>query len=336
MRREIVDTIPERLERYLATKLPDVRDIRISNLFRCPSGNSRAMWFFDADWTGDAPVSKTLTLRTNESTCFCEPEVSLEKEFRVYRTLEGTAVPVISNYWYEDDPSWFGDSFVIRERMEGVETSVNGVPQEVKEAVLENFIEVLAAQHLLDWRQLGLDWLGVPAGPETCADELLETWIGVFCRDQVAPDPLLTAAAKQLRAMPKPAANRISLLQGQVGPNQLLWKDGKVLATLDWESCFLGDPISDLAFLTMNLEAHVAAEFVDSLFERYSALTGIPVERDHVAYYRKFQSFWCTVVTATGFSRFHTHVMPTVETLRLSTLLSRPFVHRLEQLVTGR
>lgn len=131
MRADLVDAIPERLRRYLASRLPNVRDVRIENLFRSPSGNSRAMWFFDADWTGDAPVSKTLTLRTNETTCFREPEVSLEKEFRVYRALEGTAVPVIRNYWYETDPAWFGEPFVIRERMEGVQTTVNGAPQEL-------------------------------------------------------------------------------------------------------------------------------------------------------------------------------------------------------------
>jgi aminoglycoside phosphotransferase (APT) family kinase protein len=335
VRRDIAASIPERLQRYLATKLPEVHDIRVGNLFRCPSGNSRAMWFFDAVWTGEAPISKTLALRTNESTCFREPEVSLEKEFRVYRTLEGTSVPTIRNYWYESDPEWFGEPFVIRERMEGVEATMNGAPQEVKEAVLESFIEVLAAQHLLDWRKLGLDWLGAPSSLESCAEELLETWIGVFRRDQVCPDPLLAAAAAELRAMPKPVASRVSLAQGQVGPNQLLWLDGKVLATLDWESCFLGDPISDLAFLAMNSQAHVDAAFLDHLFDRYATLTGIPVDPDSLAYYTRFQSFWCAVVTATGFGRFHTGEMRKVETLRLSTLLSRPFVHRLEHIVTG-
>ena len=334
MRREIVQSIAERLQRYLATKLPEVRDVQIGNLLRCPSGNSRAMWFFDADWTGHAPVSKTLALRTNESTCFREPEVSLEKEFRVYRALEGTQVPVVSNYWYESDPVWFGEPFVVRERMEGVQSTINGAPREVVETVLESFIEVLAAQHLLDWQQLGLDWLGVPSSTESCAQEILDTWISVFRRDQVWPDPLLAAAAAELRAMTKPAASRISLLQGQVSPNQLLWRDGKIMASLDWETSFLGDPISDLAYLAMTAQAHVDGGFLDYLFDRYTTLTGISVQPQNLAYYMKFQSFWCAVVASTGIGRFHTSEMRRVETLRLSTLLSRPFVHRLEQLVT--
>lgn len=157
----------------------------------------------------------------------------------------------------------------------------------------------------------------------------------MFRRDQVCPDPLLAAAAAQLRAIPKPVASRISLVQGQVGPNQLLWRDGKVLATLDWESCFLGDPISDLAFLTMNARAHVDASFIDHLFIRYSRLTGVEITTESLAYYTRFQSFWAAAVTATGFGRFQTGEMRKVETLRLSTLLSRPFVRRLEHLVTG-
>jgi aminoglycoside phosphotransferase (APT) family kinase protein len=291
------------------------------------------MWFFDVDWSGDTPLSKTLALRLDESTCFKEPEVSLEKEYRVYRALEGTPVPVIANYWYESDPTWFGQPFVVRERMTGVQAGVNHATQEEKQAVLEGLIETLAAQHQLDWHALGLEWLGVPESAETCASDLLETWIAVFRRDQVVPDPLLAAAARQLRSLPKPVASRIVLVQGQVGPNQVLWRDGKVVASLDWESCFLGDPVSDLAYLSMTAAPHVDRAFLSHLYQRYSTLTGLPVPAESLAYYQRFQSFWCGVVARTAFGRYVSGDLPNLETLRLATVLSRPFVRRLESLV---
>src|SRR5271155_5305348 len=125
MNRDVVDAIPDALHRYLSAQLPQVSDVQIGPVTRSPGGSSRAMYFFDAGWTGDAPVSKTLALRMDESSTFKEPEISLRREFRVYRALMGSTVPVIDNYWYEDDPSWLGQPFVIRERIENVHTSID-------------------------------------------------------------------------------------------------------------------------------------------------------------------------------------------------------------------
>ena len=97
MDRDVVDAIPDALARYLSARLPQVSDVRIGPVTRSAGGSSRAMYFFDADWTGEAPVSKTLALRMDESSTFKEPEISLYREFRVYRALMGTTVPVIGN-----------------------------------------------------------------------------------------------------------------------------------------------------------------------------------------------------------------------------------------------
>jgi aminoglycoside phosphotransferase (APT) family kinase protein len=333
--RAVVEAIPDGLQRYLSAKLPQVQDVQIGPVTRSPGGSSRAMYFFDAEWTGAAPLAKTLALRLDESSTFKEPEISLLKEFRVYRALARTAVPVIENYWYEDDPSWFGQPFVIRERVDGVHTNIDDATPAQRQEVLERFVEIIAAQHSLDWRELGLDFLGVPQSPESFPEELLDKWVRVFRRDQVWPDPVTAAGIARLRrALPKRVAKTV-LLQGQVGPNQILWRDGVVLASLDWESAMLGDPMSDLAYFSLACRPLVGDEFVDHLLERYSGLTGTPVERESFAFYLGFQTLWASTVATTSINHFVNRETPRLEPLRASVVRTRPFMRRFVEFVTG-
>ena len=335
MNRDVVDAIPDALHRYLSARLPQISNMHIGPVTRSPGGSSRAMYFFDAGWTGDAAVSKTLALRMDESSTFKEPEISLYREFRVYRALMGSTVPVIDNYWYEDDPSWLGQPFVIRERIEDVHTSIDFASTDEKQTVLENFIEIIAAQHSLDWRALGLEWLGAPRTPDSFPGELLEKWVRVFRRDQLAPDPLAVAGIAELRRQLPTHVSRVVLLQGQVGPNQILWRDGKIVASLDWESVMLGDPMADLAYFSLACRPHVGDEFVEHLLERYSELTGTPVQRESFAFYTGFQLFWSSVVATTALNYFCTRKPPRVEPLRAAMVRTRSMTRRFENLVTG-
>jgi aminoglycoside phosphotransferase (APT) family kinase protein len=333
--RDVVDAIPEVLRRYLSARLPQVSDVRIGPVSRSAGGSSRAMYFFDADWSGDAPVAKTLALRMDESSTFKEPEISLLREYRVYRALMPTTVPVVANYWYEDDPAWLGQPFVVRERMDGVQTSIDSASMEEKRAVLENLIEIIAAQHSLDWRALGLEWLGAPRTPDSFPAELLEKWVRVFRRDQLEADPLTVAGIAALRRQLPSGVSKVVLLQGQVGPNQVLWRGGKILASLDWESVMLGDPMADLAYFSIACRPHVPDEFIEHLLQRYSDLTGTPVRRESLAFYTRYQLFWSSVVATTSLNYFATRNPPRLEPLRAATVRTRPMLRRFENAVTG-
>src|SRR5262249_19511737 len=139
--------LPDVLARYLSDRLPEAGRITVSDVSRASIGNSRPMWFFDADFEHEVPVSSALVLRMDQTSCFREPEISLEREFEVYRALHGTPVPVVANYWYENDLSWFGQAFVIRQRLDDVETSFDKMSIDIKHRVLTNFVDILAAQH---------------------------------------------------------------------------------------------------------------------------------------------------------------------------------------------
>ena len=68
-----------------------------------------------------------------------------------------------ANYWYERDPSWAGEDFVIRERVEG-DTNFRDLSAGSQRAILDHFVELLAIQHNLDWESMGLAFLGTASG----------------------------------------------------------------------------------------------------------------------------------------------------------------------------
>ena len=48
-------------------------------------------------------------------------------------------------------------------------------------------------------------------------------------------------------AWPFPRPNPPALLHGDYWPGNILWKDGRLAAVIDWEDACLGDPLVDLA-----------------------------------------------------------------------------------------
>ena len=46
---------------------------------------------------------------------------------------------------------------------------------------------------------------------------------------------------------PLPHRNPAVLLHGDFWPGNTLWRDGKLVAVIDWEDAALGDPLADLA-----------------------------------------------------------------------------------------
>ena len=309
---ETISQLSEVLSDYLSSRLPDHPHVTVTNVKRSHLGGSRAMWSFDADWDGELAISKSLALRADESTCFREPEISLEKEYRVYKALEGTVIPVPKNYWYEGDTRWIGQPFVIREWMNGVEsafTEKNTVEQ--KRALLDHFVEILAAQHTLNWQDLDLDWLGVPRDTADCAPTVLDRWEKVVHRELLEPYPLMTAAMKWLRSNIPDEVDRIVLNQGQVGPGQFLFRDDRVVASLDWESAYLGDPMSDIAYFCLQVRLHVG-DYTEHLLKRYSNLTSIPIRPDNIRFYTVFHVYWGGAACLVAINKFANGLMPSI------------------------
>ena len=96
-------------------------------------------------------------------------------------------------------------------------------------------------------------------------------------------DPLLTLARRWAHTRVPDTARGACLVQGDCGPDQFLFVDGRVSAIIDWELAHVGDPMVDLGAMRLR-ECIYPAGMFPHVLERYRAL-GMPVDEQAIRYY---------------------------------------------------
>jgi aminoglycoside phosphotransferase (APT) family kinase protein len=150
-------------------------------------------------------------------------------------------------------------------------------------AVLERMVEL----HALDWRALDLPSL--PGRADTMEGSmagqlaLLERWLAWA---DPGPLPLVSQGLQWLRETP-PQASRLSLLWGDARPGNIIFRDDRAAAVLDWELATIGRPEFDLFYLLYQAEVTAEREGMprlpglpdrDSTLSRYAQLVGRKLE----------------------------------------------------------
>jgi hypothetical protein len=153
--------------------------------------------------------------------------------------------------------------------------------------VAQDFMRNLATVHRLDPRDLGIDALG-PV--RTAREHALERIEGIRWRG-TAPDgsmdPLLRLSCDWLERNVPDYDGPVVLVQGDTGPGNFMYQDGKVTAVVDWELSHWGDPMDDIAWVSLRTVQDTFTHLPDRVAE-YSALSGHAIDDKRVWYYRLF------------------------------------------------
>ncbi len=152
-------------------------------------------------------------------------------------------------------------------------------------SIAQDFIRHLAALHALDVHALGL----APENDtrtlaELVASQLDEMTALLEFRGGV-PDALLGLALAWLRANVPDHEGRPVLVQGDTGPGNFMYDDDHVSAIVDWELAHLGDPMDDLAWVSLR---SVQDPFPDlpERFAEYERASGQQIDLGRIRYYR--------------------------------------------------
>ena len=234
-----------------------------------------------------------LVLRCEAGSSFTGTEVSPAKEAVVYRALADTPVPVPRVVGLAP-----GDAALLMERVRGT-SDLSGLDEAHRDATMRSFVDALSALHNLDVDALSLPGFARPRTPEEHARLDLEMW-GRLAEDGVQNlDPLVLFAGTWLVARAPSTVSRTVLVQGDTGPGNFVFDHDEVTGIVDWEFAHLGDPMDDWAWLDMR----AAGNELHALQERYTRLTGIPIDEDRVRYYRAAVDYRCAVTTSLAVSR---------------------------------
>ena len=258
--------------------IEDVTGGHVVRTDRRPAGARKEAWYIDVERDG---ALDELFLRIDQSgTDPARDPWTLQREAVVYLALQDTEVPVpqvIAVHPVEQamlsrrlvGENWFAR---IRDPDEQLSTA-------------QDFITKLAALHRLDVQALDLPGFPKPTSVADAVHAELDELESVLDARGGAVDPATRFTLEWLRRnVPSPAVP-VVLVQGDTGPGNFMYRDGKVVAVVDWELAHLGDPMDDIAWLSLRAVQEPFTHLPDRLAE-YEALTGNTIDEQRVWYYR--------------------------------------------------
>ena len=248
----------------------------VTGATRIPGGGMREGWFVDAG-------GKQLFLRRSpgplpQNTAFHRLGTEAEVVAALHRA--GVRVPEV----YAVHPT---REAVLLERIAGDTWFYLIKDHDEQVRVAQDFIRSLARIHTLKPEELGIDALGPVRSAREHALERIEGIRSRATRADGSMDPLVRLSADWLEAHVPDYDGPVVLVQGDTGPGNFLYRDGRVTAVLDWELCHWGDPMDDIAWLSLRSVQDTFTYLPDRLRE-YGELSGHRLDEDRVWYYRVF------------------------------------------------
>jgi aminoglycoside phosphotransferase (APT) family kinase protein len=267
--------LPEDLVSWVEATL----DGRLVAADRKPGGGRKEAWFIDVERSDGAVATCFLRYDRSDPSRTKDPW-TLHREATVYLALQDMPVPV---------PRVLGVHPVyqamLAERVPGENWFSRITDATEREATAYDFMTKLAALHALDAATLDLP--GFPK-VETVADavhEELDEWDRILDQRGVVPDPALALSLRWLRSNIPEYEGPPVLVQGDTGPGNFMYVDGRVTAIVDWELAHLSDPLDDIAWLSLRATQEPFGHFPTRVRE-YEALSGNRVDEVRVRYYR--------------------------------------------------
>jgi aminoglycoside phosphotransferase (APT) family kinase protein len=282
--------VAEPVAAWLAPRL-GVERVELRDLRRHTEGWSWHTYTFTAAWRDDgAERTRGFALRREPEDGLLAP-YDIRGQYELHRLLaERSDVPVPALHWLELDPSVLGMPFYVMERVEGI-VPVQWRPDDprafpdgaTRRAVGQEFVDVLAGVHSVDWRDSGV--APGPDDPRSAPLAEIDRWRRFYEDAVLVEVPLLREALTWLGANPA-CSGRLALCHGdyRIG-NFMLGAGHRIVAVFDWELAHVSDPVEDIAWAGLGLfrgrsplYSHLLPE--REFLDRYESRTGLAVEPD--------------------------------------------------------
>jgi aminoglycoside phosphotransferase (APT) family kinase protein len=255
-RRSRTDLVP-RIEAWLRARVGGRAEITIAPREAEGGGFSSDLYFVEVSGgTVGERERGSWVLRRERTQDSLFPLADFSAESQIQQALgRNGSVPVPDILWVEDDRAVLDGRFYVMERIHGDALPhlndrgwVAEASPRQREALWREGLHALAAIHAFDWERAGLGRLR-RAGDRPQLAGHLDYWEWLYqSQSEPAFAPLVRSAFDRLRRT-MPAEQHCSLCWGDARHQNMLFRDGRCVAVLDWEMATLGAPETDVAFL---------------------------------------------------------------------------------------
>ncbi len=237
-----------------------------------PQARWRPVWFADLERSG----GERLRVCVRGDRLDARHGFPLEQEMTLQRLLHERGIPVARVYGRCDDPRAY-----VMDRVPG-RPDFAGSSDEERDAVMDQYMDVLARIHQLDIRPFAEAGILRAARPDDSGRVGMQAYEDAYRAVKKRPDPFLEFFLGWLRRHPLGGTVRESVIVWDSG--QLHHEGGRLLALLDLEIGHIGDPMMDLAGFRMRTSVLGFGDF-ERLYRRYEEACGEPADRSAIQHH---------------------------------------------------
>ena len=211
----------------------------------------------------DAPTKKMIVRQHGEVDLKHNPQIAAD-EFKLLQLLHSVELAVPEPYYLDQSCEIFPTPYVVIEYIEG-ETEF--VPSDVNDFILQ-LTTHLSRIHQVDYSRLDMSFL--PQQEKKVAKKLRERPTNVV---ESGDERRIRDALESV--WPIHQYNPSVLLHGDYWPGNILWKDGQLVAVIDWENAALGDPLADVANSRREILWAFGIDAMQHFTHQYQSMTTI-------------------------------------------------------------
>lgn len=206
--------------------------------------------------TPDGELRRLVVRQPQASVSKPDPAATCAMEHWLLSTLHRHGVRVPASLLVDASAKILRKPYRVMELVDGT----TELPAETLDLTLPRMATWLADLHALDFEPLGLTELPPREDPIAGALHFL-------------PSTREHAAARAGLADWGPLRGARALLHGDFWPGNILWRDGEIVAVVDWEDAAIGDPLCDLATARLELTWKHGPAAAETFTELYVART---------------------------------------------------------------
>jgi aminoglycoside phosphotransferase (APT) family kinase protein len=235
---------------------------RLLRTWQLSGGISAAMTALEVEQP-DGQTRRLIVRRPSAGAIQRNPRAA-EDEYALLQLLKSLGLATPTPYHLDRSGAFFAEPSIVIEYVEGQPEFAFADPA----GSMRQLATQLARIHSVDCSQLDLSFL-----PKQAA-----SFAGRFGGRPARVDRSLDEG--RIRDMleaawPFPQRNADALLHGDYWPGNILWRDDRLVAVIDWEDAALGDPLIDLAISRLDLLWIFGVEAMHAFTRHYQSLMAI-------------------------------------------------------------
>ena len=243
---------------------------RLIQIWHLSGGSSAQMTALEIE-RPDGKTRRMIVRQPGERTLKRNPQAAVN-EFRLLQIMRSLGLATPIPYHLDQSGKIFAMPYLVIEYIEG---KPEFAPSNLTDYILQ-LAAHLAKIHSVDCAVLDLSFLPKKADrcPETCRRRLSSV-------DKSLDEGRIRDILESMG--PLPQLNPSVLLHGDFWPGNVLWREGKLVAVIDWEDATLGNALIDFAISRLDIVLIFGSNAMNCFTDHYKSM--MPIDYTNLPYW---------------------------------------------------